>query len=105
MHGKGIKHHREDVISLIDPDVMTDYLVKRGAISQSDANYITSERRSREEEVLRLLEVVEREGVYHHCFSILRETGDVLPTHGRLWDILDETCNSKSTPNLHYLLF
>ena len=93
VYQRAVENHRDDIATLVDPEVVTDCLVSEGVFSPSDQNYITSA--EGDEKISRFLEKVEEKRAYQVSFSILQETGEQLPAHGRLWDILNETCNGK----------
>jgi hypothetical protein len=91
VYSRAVKNHTDDICRLADLTVVVDSLVSEGVLSQSDRSYITSAKD--DDRIPRLLEKVEEKGAYHECFAILRETGEQLPAHGRLWDILNDTCS------------
>lgn len=93
VYQRAVENHRDDIAILVDPEVVTDCLVSEGVFSPSAQNYITSA--ESDEKISRFLEKVEEKRAYQVSFSILQETGEQLPAHGRLWDILNETCNGK----------
>jgi hypothetical protein len=95
VQSKAVKNHTDDIQRLTDPTVVVDSLVSEGVFSQSDRSYITSAKD--DDRIPRLLEKVEEKGAYHEWFAILRETGEQLAAHGRLWDILNDTCS-----DIHY---
>jgi hypothetical protein len=90
VYKRAAENHREDIDLLVDPDVMADSLFSEGVFTESDQEYVATAGDG--EKASRLLEKVEEKGAYFNCFSILHETGEQLPAHGRLWDILNDTC-------------
>ena len=100
MYSRAVNNHTADIQRLTDPTVVVDSLVSEGVFSQSDRSYIASAKD--DDRIHRLLEKVEEKGAYHECFAILRETGEQLPAHGRLWDIPNDTCSGKSCLYLEF---
>ena len=94
MYCRAVENHTDDIAKLADPIVIADSLVSEGVFSSSDRSDIISA--EDEEKIPCLLKKVEEKRAYCSCFVILRETGEQLPAHGRLWDILNDTCSGKS---------
>ena len=88
MYERAIKYHEDDIAKLLDADVVADCLVSEGVFSSSDREDVISA----DCKVSCLLERVKEKNAYCNCFSILLQTGEQLPGHGRLWDLLNETC-------------
>ena len=100
VYSRAVNNHTADIQRLTDPTVVVDSLVSEGVFSQSDRSYIASAKD--DDRIPRLLEKVEEKGAYHEWFAILRETGEQLAAHGRLWDILNDTCSGKSCRYLDF---
>ena len=88
-----IINHEDDIAKLLNAAVVADCLVLEGVISSSERDSVLLA----DDKISYLLEMVHEKNAYCNCFEILLQTGKQLPAHGRLWDILNETCKGMYT--------
>ena len=88
-----IRNHEDDIAKLLNAAVVADCLVLEGVISSSERDSVLLA----DDKISYLLEMVHEKNAYCNCFEILLQTGKQLPAHGRLWDILNETCKGTYT--------
>ena len=92
-----VQDHRDDLMKLMDADVVANYLISEGVFSLSDREDISSA----DNRCTCLLAKIAEKHAYQELFSVLHQTAPQLPAHGKLWGILNKSCDGMcSTPIL-----
>lgn len=91
-----VRDHRDDLTKLMEPDVVANYLISAGVFSSSDREDISSA----DNKCIRLLDKIEEKGAYQELFSVLHQTGPQLPAHGKLWEILNKSCDGMCSTHI-----
>lgn len=86
---KAVKDHGDDIAKLADADLLSDCLASEGIFSMADQTDVSTAG----DKVACLLEKVQIKNAYHRIFSLLSETGTRVPAHGKLFSILNDTCD------------
>lgn len=73
----------------MDADVVANYLISKGVLSSSDREDISSA----DNKCTRLLAKIADKHAYQELFSVLHQTAPQLPAHGKLWGMLNKSCD------------
>ena len=101
MYVKAVNDHGDDIAKLLDADLVADHLVSEGIFSPEDQSDLSTA----SDKVSCLLEKVQSKNAHHSVFSILLQTGTKVPAHGRLFDILYDTCEGTCSIQLNKSLY